>query len=218
MAARQNSTTKSDNEGMHPRVAKMLIEEASWVDDNVHQEYLAGLFIASRSPEGVSDDGVYYARIVAGMTASQVHMHYGVYGAYAGSFTNANLKHLFNGSLEDRRKIAVVAPTESYRNLTGGGDATERQSSFSVASNGLLREGLIEDCAPPNGTLNASHTATVPSLLGAIIYHRAMGYTTQGIDSIRSDRKQLARIDPSYVFAQLDPDLPSLEDAVVMAV
>lgn len=206
--------SEPDGQGIHPRAAKVLLEEASWINDDLHQEYLAGLFISSRSPDGVSDDGVYYARIIAGLTASQIRMHYGIYSAYNGTATEANLRYRFNGGEEALWNLSVLATREAYFSLAAGEPTTDT-SAFAAATHGLEREGLVTQIAPPIGAMNKSHVVAVPSLLGAVVYHRAMGYNTQGIDTIRSDRAQLARIDPGYSFADLHPEPHGLEGAIV---
>jgi hypothetical protein len=213
ISARLPKDPQPDGQGINPRAAKLLIEEGSWIEDDLHQEYLAGLFVASRSPDGVSDDGAYYARIVAGLTASQVRMHYGVYRSYYDSRASDNLQYRFNGSADDRRALSVWAPREAYFRLASGGASETDSGPFAAAVHGLEREGLITECAPPRGERNSTHVVTIPSLLGAVIYHKAMGYTPPGIDAIRSDREQLRRIDPDYAFATLDPEPPTLEGA-----
>lgn len=209
--------SQPDGLGIHPRAAKVLLEEASWINDDLHQEYLAGLFIASRSPEGVSDDGAYYARIIAGLTASQIRMHYGIYSAYSGTFSNANLHFKFNGGDEILRNLAVLATRAAFLKLAAG-KATAEESAFAAATHGLEREGLVTQIAPPLGELNGTHVAAIPSLLGAVVYHKALGYTAPGIDAIRCDRAQLRRINPDWTFAELDPEAPTLDDAVVQPV
>jgi hypothetical protein len=202
---------RPDGQTVNPRVAKLLIDEASWIEDDLHQEYLAGLLISSRSPDGTSDDGAYFARIVAGLSASQVRLHFGIYNSYYGTNTVENVKHNFNGGIEDRHALAVWAPRQSYLDVASGLAEQDQESAFAAGVHGLEREGLVEQCAPP--TQGHDDVVTIPSLLGALIFHRALGYTAPGIDAIRSDRAQLARIDPNYTFAELTPEPLSLSSS-----
>ncbi|WP_296607450.1 hypothetical protein [Nocardioides sp.] len=217
VAKRIPSDPEPDGQGINPRAAKVLIEEASWVDDDLHQEYLAGLFVASRSPDGVSDDGAYYTRIVAGLSASQVRLHYGIYRAYYGStLDGTGLDHRFNGSNDDLRAIAVWAPRQSYFDLAAAREGAASGDGFAAAVHGLQREGLVTEVAPP--VVDDPHIVAVPSLLGAVVYHRAMGYTPTGVDAIRSDRAQLQRINPEYTFAELSPEPAQLAHARIAPV
>ena len=54
------------------------------------------------------------------------------------------------------------------------------------------------------------------TLLGAIVYHKAMSYTSVGIDSIRLDRDQMARANPESTFADLRR-APHLRDSELVS-
>jgi len=191
-----------DGQTIHPRAAKELIDEASWIDDDTHQEYMAGLLVASRSPEGISDNGVYYTRIVANLSSAQIKLHHALYGAYENSLGGnvENATH-FNGDGEGRRRIAVHAARDSFHEVCGDYD------SFAVGANGLLREGLIDDY----GSSGDESYVFVPSLLGAILYHRALGFPA-GIGAIRVETAQLMSLYPGYVPVAMAPDRPRLRN------
>lgn len=70
---------------VHPRIIHELFEEGSWTDDEVAQQYFAGLLISSRSTDPYDDHGVFYARIISSMSSNQVRMHHALYYAYATS-------------------------------------------------------------------------------------------------------------------------------------
>lgn len=66
---------------VHPRVAQRILSEASWSDDDVAQEYFAGMLIGSRNLQGAEMDTAYFARVTAGLTAVQLRLHHMVYEA-----------------------------------------------------------------------------------------------------------------------------------------
>lgn len=68
---------------VHPRIIHELFEEGTWIDDEVAQQYFAGLLVSSRSRDPYDDHGVFYARIISGMSANQIRMHHAIYHAYA---------------------------------------------------------------------------------------------------------------------------------------
>jgi hypothetical protein len=214
VSARQGKLV-GDGKTLHPRVAKVLIEEASWISDNLHQEYLAGLLLDSRNADGDSDDASYYAGIVARLTTSQVRLHFGVYSAYAGTFSETQPAR-FNGGPEQLRDLDIAAPRESYAALLDIPDVAGHDA-FPIAIHGLIQEGLIQECAPVNGPLHASHIATTPTLLGAILYHKVMSYTSVGIDTIRFARVELSRANPLSTFADLGSEYPKLEGARLLS-
>jgi hypothetical protein len=186
-----------------------LIENASWVDDDLQQEYFAGLIVREVSD---SDEGLFYSRIVSGLTASQIRLHFLIYRAYEGSIATVQTPRFNNGDA-DLRKLAVRASRTSFA------DAMQLESisssAWAVAVHGLERAGLVTEIAPVKA--GDETIAAIPSLLGAIIYHRALSYTPVGIDAIRSDRAQLERIG-GHSYASFPDTANSLSGSVVGAV
>ncbi|GAA1681636.1 hypothetical protein GCM10010977_31680 [Citricoccus zhacaiensis] len=171
---------------VHPRLAADLIENSSWIDDELHQEYFAGL-IAGET--GSSDDGLFYSRIVSNLTSSQVRLHFLIYRAYEGSFAFVQSSR-FNGGESDLRQLMVRAPKTAFAETMEMDSASG--SSWAAAVHGLEAAGLVTEIAPISK--GAEIIGAIPSLLGAIVYHRALSYTPIGVDAIRCDRDQLKRI------------------------
>lgn len=211
VSARRDSQADLDDgspRAVHPRLAVDLIENASWVDDDLHQEYFAGLIAGEKSE---SDEGLFYSRVVSGLTASQVRLHFLIYRAYEGSFAAIQAPR-FNGGDAGLRQLAVRASRSSF----AGAMQLESLASpsWAAAVHGLETAGLVSEIAP---VVEGDDTiAAIPSLLGAIIYHRALSYTPIGIDAIRSDRTQLERID-GHSYASFPEGGAGLADAVIGA-
>ena len=74
-AAKKAGANLESPGGVHPGVAHRILEEGSWVDDELMQEYLAGMLVASRSESESDDQGAYLSSIVTRMTANQVKVH-----------------------------------------------------------------------------------------------------------------------------------------------
>lgn len=212
LSERRDAQPSLDNgspRAVHPRLAADLIENASWVDDDLHQEYFAGLIAGEMSE---SDEGIFYSRIVSSLTASQVRLHFLIYRAYEGSFATIPAPR-FNGGDADLRRLAVCAPKTSFANAMQLDSIGS--SSWAAAVHGLERAGLVNEIAPI--TVGDDKIAAIPSLLGAIIYHRALSYSTSGVDAIRSDRAQLKRIDGNS-YASFPTGVVGLPDAFIAAV
>lgn len=212
VSARRDSQSDLDDgspRAVHPRLAVDLIENASWVDDDLHQEYFAGLIAGELSD---SDEGLFYSRVVSGLTASQVRLHFLIYRAYEGSFAAIQTPR-FNDGDAGLRQLTVRASKSSFA------DAMHLESvatpSWAAAVHGLERAGLVSEIAPV--AAGDDTIAAIPSLLGAIIYHRALSYTPIGIDAIRSDRAQLKRID-GHSYAPFPDSVAGLAGAVIGAV
>lgn len=80
---------------IHPRIIHELFEEGTWADDEVAQQYYAGLLISARSQDSYDDHGVFYARIIAGMSANQIRMHHALYYGYATNSASDKSASLF---------------------------------------------------------------------------------------------------------------------------
>ena len=48
---------------IHPRVVHRILEEATWLDDDVMQSYAGGMLAASRTPDGREERGAYYVNL-----------------------------------------------------------------------------------------------------------------------------------------------------------
>ncbi|MEP7738311.1 hypothetical protein ABKW28_11710 [Nocardioides sp. 31GB23] len=77
---------------VHPRVAQQILSEASWSEDDVAQEYFAGMLIGSRNLRGSEMDTAYFARVTAGLTAVQLRLHHMVYEAVSRLGTGNELR------------------------------------------------------------------------------------------------------------------------------
>lgn len=64
-----------------PRVAAKVLEDGSWCDDEVMQEYLAGMLAGSRNDRGGNDRGAYWADLVARLASDYLRLHYLLYRA-----------------------------------------------------------------------------------------------------------------------------------------
>lgn len=188
--ARQDELVPLDP--IHPRVAAQILETASWSDDDLVQNYLAGLTIDA-STQGESDDALFYARIVDRMTASQVRLHYAVYRTLIERGTPFQI-----GYAEQSAENAVWISTAALDVIIGGGG-----DDFAVDETGiaLTREALLdlhfsagpEDIARAYGSRVDEHsTAFTVTPLGAALFSRAHGknYTTPHalFDLKREDR------------------------------
>jgi hypothetical protein len=177
---------------IHPRMAKNLIEDASWMDDELQQTYYSGvLFSAIVSEE--TEEAAYYARIVSALTPSQLRLHYALYSAYRGSF-DATSEFTFTRA-SDLPALAICAPIDSFRAAcrTSGDMASPR--GMGVATSGLAREGLIGKMGWVD---KEEHTyAMYPTLMGASLFSLGMGYPA-GID-IRQGKDYLGREAPRFV-------------------
>lgn len=185
---------------VHPRVAHRVIEEGSWVDDDVMQEYLAGMLRASRTPTGGDDRAAYYVNLLASLTANQVRLHHAIYDALAAHKRPGDLDIANTGRVHE---ISVRAPLSSASVLLSNPHGAEDVDLVDGAVLGLYGEGLVGDGlavgTPENlagaGTAVTEPTCLVlPSAVGALLYLWGRGLPTARADDL--GRRPIRPLDP----------------------
>lgn len=158
---------------VHPRLAHELIENASWVDNELQQDYHAALLAAaSQSPK--SEEIAYYSRILSNMSPAQTALHYATYRAYAGTTQPVPVsKQTFN-RLRDTKDVAIHAKIGEFNRVTGG--------TLSWATAGLQHEGLMAEVGWSDR--DDQIYCVTPTAAGALLYWLTFDYPDP-IDSIR---------------------------------
>lgn len=62
-----------------PRILKQIIDEGSFCEDNLTQEYYAGLLASSRKEDKNIEDSIPYIKLIERMSSNQIALHYFVY-------------------------------------------------------------------------------------------------------------------------------------------
>lgn len=125
--------------GVHPRVAHRILDDGSFVHEDVMQEYLAGLLAGSRTETGDDDRAAYYVDLVASMPASQVRLHHAIYGALATVHTDGE----GFGYAAVLQRNAVSTPLEAAAAVVGVPAGLSEADAVGECLLGLHREGLI---------------------------------------------------------------------------
>lgn len=197
-----------DTGEVHPRVAQRIVEEASWLDDDVMRQYVGGLLAASRTPSGKEERGAYYVNLLGGMTAMQVKLHHAIYSALRETGTPARLATEM-GSPATRvwlPGVATFAALEIGRDDGGG--------ALSEAVIALHRDGLIsrdwELGSMEGWTAKLGYPVSQPLLYVAPTHSGVLLYLwSHGIRSSLMDDLFLASI------RELDPPGPRIVGAQV---
>jgi hypothetical protein len=100
-----------------------VLEEGSYVEDDVMLEYLAGMLAAARTADGRDDRAAYYANTVASMTANRIRLHHAVYATLATApleegeeFGDGNVmrKHTVYTSMDAAVELLDAPPGEDW--------------------------------------------------------------------------------------------------------
>ena len=163
--ARRLQQDDDPEQTVHPRVAKEVLDEGTWIDDDLHLEYLAGLMVSARSKDGVSDHQAYLARVATSLTADQVRMHYLMVSAYAGYWDGKGLCPFPFDRKDHYRRHAIRATEEEVK---------EKFPRFDDVARGLLREGLLTDFGHAPDVKNDPYRALIPTPLAFDLYLQAL--------------------------------------------
>lgn len=89
---RYDSDPDPSDSTIHPRVAKALLEEGSWLDDEVAQEYFAGMLIGASKDATSEGDNAYFARLAASLSSDQLRLHHIFYSSLQGLGEHIDLR------------------------------------------------------------------------------------------------------------------------------
>lgn len=140
-AAADRLSSDQEDVSVHPRVAHKVVDDASWLDDDVMLEYAGGMLAASRSPEGKEERGAYFVSLLSNLTSLQIRLHHIIYVALA---TGLDRAHDLNAS-PGTKETTVWLPIDSLalRWESDGLDPDAMRSGLASALFALTREGLI---------------------------------------------------------------------------
>lgn len=198
----EQAGTEPDGTQVHPKVLHEVLENGSWSDDDVAQEYLAGLLMAARTPDGKDENSAYLAGIVARLTADQIRLHHLVYFALHGT----GLKDEYGlQTTMSQKKHSVYIPIEDL--VTSG--LVDHSGAFGrvvLAIQGLVREGLLDDRYASGGKMQFLSTVfpqgagpgllVAPSTIGAEIFLRAYGVTAKDTNELLTGVRLVTPLTP----------------------
>jgi hypothetical protein len=207
-----------------PRVIRGLLEEGSYMEDDVGAEYFAGVVAGSRSEDGSDDSGVALIEVMNSLSSVQLRTHYSLYSATQRAIADRNDIDLRQG---ERGWARVAVPTEQLLRAVFGDDPAKWTDDIGPIMRGLKRADLIEPnwaAGPPDGLRKMERMVAwrQPSVVftatnfGIELYCAAHGFTS--IDDFKRGPDEFAgrfqaKISPceANVVAELPPFEPTLE-------
>lgn len=140
-AARKLPAHLPEGTGVSPRVLSVILNAASFVEDQVTTEYFAGVLASSRSGSEKDDRGTSIAALVARLSSYQIRAHYVIYSCvrqvFVGSEHSVTLP-------EGRRELLLFIPFSDFATAM----ALEKEETLGDIGGhicfGLAREELID--------------------------------------------------------------------------
>lgn len=123
-----------------PRVLKGVLDEGSYVVNEIGAQYFGGILAASRSTDIHDDRGVAFIDLLTRMSSYQIRLHYILYYLLKEMYDN----HPYSITSEkDRHKLQMLVPLNSLKKSLGVG-RREFNMMLNHSSFGLYRESLLE--------------------------------------------------------------------------
>ncbi|WP_440999814.1 hypothetical protein [Fodinibius sp. SL11] len=127
-----------------PRVLKGVLEEGSFVEDELSAQYFGGVLAASRSKFKNDDRGTSFISLITKLSSYQLHLHFILYNLLRKEFLD---KRLNIASQEHRRKLRLYIDLFSLENSFNISSSQQFETILQHSAFGLNRETLIEDFA-----------------------------------------------------------------------
>lgn len=189
-----------------PRILKGVMDDGSFMEDEVGSEYFAGLLAASRSPEGNDDSSVPSVALIGRLSSFQLRAHFVLYRAaqaVAAAQPEINL-HLREGRVK-LHELAV--PTDAFYDAVRIPESTGMNSTGAMAHVmiGLQQHDLIDApgwyCGDSDFLLKQhrvewSHDHMLVfhlSNAGIALFCAAHGYTASPWDDFKRPTAEFAR-------------------------
>lgn len=168
-----------------PRVLKEILDEASFVDDELMATYFGGVLAASRSEVSRDDRGTTFIKLIARLSSYQVRAHYIFYTLWKKKLDGTELNFRMGN---DRRKMTIYLSDIMFDESMDFSESekTEGYEILVHILNGLVRENLLGEIYAIGTTeymqeycskANRLGFIIEPSLFGTELYLWANGFS-----------------------------------------
>lgn len=126
-----------------PRILRKIIDEGSFIDDELSAQYFGGILASSRTNNNKDDRGVPLLKIVEGLSSYQMRTHYIFYTATKRLFDGSDL---IAGNQDDISKMRAFLDMVGYEKAMGFSqdDLPRRRSLVAHSIFGLSKDNLIQ--------------------------------------------------------------------------
>jgi hypothetical protein len=166
-AAKSRSAHKNDM--VNPRVAHVLLEDGSYCDDELMADYLGGVLVGSRAPQGRDDRAVAWSKVITSLSSLQVRAHYLLYREWAARLRIIAVYEL--GMDSGRSQATMEVSSSEFAKLLVEDSEVDENDAMSHSIGGLVRAGLLDDKFFYDRTL----VRVMPSIMGIELYGWAQG-------------------------------------------
>lgn len=170
-----------ENRTVSPRIAKQVIEEARFCEDELSAEYFGGILASSRAKVSRDDRGLHYISILKQLSTYEIRAHFIFYSVMRLCYkTDEHEISNLNKSSLDRLSILISYP--SFSQAMGYVDEEDSRLLTlycieSLKKHGLVGHGTRTKMPRANADKEKSTVRFTPSVLGMILFLWAHGYS-----------------------------------------
>lgn len=182
-----------------PKVLKEILDDGSFVNDELSIEYFGGILACSRTKNGLDDRATSFLNLLSQLSFYQIKSHYIIYHSIRKILKGEEL--LFT-KLPHREKMRIFIPMEDFINSIGNINKEEKIIIISHIFFGLKRIGLIEDFTYSSSSLKYDDKGNkmpgiriVPSEYGAQLFLWTYGIRNKSTKMILSNDLELKRLE-----------------------
>ena len=131
--------------GVPARVAARILEDGSYCDDDLMQEYFGGVLAASRTPAGRDDRGARWAGVVSHLSSYEVRLHYLLYREFRSAVVGADFDFEDGNHLHSTQVYIPWSALGAALDWEPGEAPVNEIADHAIS--GLIREGLLPEGA-----------------------------------------------------------------------
>lgn len=201
-AAEKLKGSFNPNSSVPPRVLRCIIDDGSYIDNELAAEYFSGVLASSKSTISRDDRAITFLRILNSMSNYEIRMHYILYRTYRELFIDSPTFSLSKSDVA--AKCLVFIPGDSLINALAIEEGEEINQIIEHTIPGLVNRGLVginyryggeEWMKEANQKFNGPGLLTCPSLLGAQLFLAAHGYIATSGNSLCNSKLKLSDLD-----------------------
>lgn len=209
----QHIDEKKINGGfISPRIINEFINQGSFIEDELIQNYFAGVLASSKNPNG-DEGGLFYLDLIRKLSALDIKIHYVLYSALRKQYSSQKFSIK---TTESRSDLIIYLPTSLF--IGELGFSADTQLEIPKILDGLTRLnslglfnsfsiGSMEHIKQVYPLADSDGIVVLPSLLGAYLFLWAHGIGELDIDQILNPDLLIIRLSISHSQSLIIPDL-----------
>jgi hypothetical protein len=163
-----NFEKNEDGKSVNPRILNDVIYEGSLCEEDIIQEYYAGILISSRSTNGEDDQMKYYTNILSSMSSYEIQLHYYLYYIF---FKQCHGNNSNIGLSQELNRLKITKQTNSVMK-----ELSEYRTRLNINNIANYMRCLFANSLIRNWQIDQDSFSFTPTITGIILFAIANGF------------------------------------------